>query len=163
MLTGAIDFGGFASGLGHLARPSLSQYQTEVKPKPKYQATLDLNEILDDEDEDEEQSIASHLEHIEQNINNITELVLQFQIIIEEDILNERTLNLASDNFLMEFLDMHFQMFKLYKDSNTKTQMLHLHVLNSVTRLYELEPEMIQKAHVDVLIPLCMEKMKNHI
>jgi len=36
--------------------------------------------------------------------------------------------------------------------------MLHLHVLNSVTRLYELEPEMIQQAHVDVLIPLCMEK-----
>ena len=106
MLTGAIDFGGFASGLSQLSRPGLSQYQTEVKPKPKYQATLDLNEILDDEDE--EQSIASHLEHIEQNINNITELVLQFQIIIEEDILNERTLNLASDNFLMEFLDKHF-------------------------------------------------------
>lgn len=49
-------------------------------------------------------------------------------------------------------------MFKLYKESNTKTQMLHLHVLNSVTRLYELEPEMIQQSHVDVLIPLCLDK-----
>ena len=49
-------------------------------------------------------------------------------------------------------------MFKLYQESNTKTQMLHLHVLNSLTRLYELEPEMIQQSHVNVLIPLCMEK-----
>jgi len=110
MLTGAIDFGGFGSGISlnnsQLSRPGQSQYHTEVQQKPKYQATLDLNEILDDEDE--EQSIASHLEHIEQNINNITELVLQFQIIIEEDILNERTLNLTSDNFLTEFLDIHF-------------------------------------------------------
>jgi len=36
--------------------------------------------------------------------------------------------------------------------------MLHLHVLNSLTRLYELEPEMIQQSHVNVLTPLCMEK-----
>ena len=36
--------------------------------------------------------------------------------------------------------------------------MLHLHVLNSVTRLYELEPEMIQQSHVDVLVPLCLDK-----
>lgn len=107
MLTGTIDFGGFSNSINQLGSlTGQTQSLKDVKQKPKYQASLDLNEILDDEDE--EQSISSHLEQIEQNINNITELVLQFQIIIEEDILNERTLSLASDNFLMEFLDIHF-------------------------------------------------------
>jgi hypothetical protein len=87
MLTGAIDFGGFSSSISQLGSlTGHTQLLKDVKHKPKYQASSDLNEILDDEDED--QSISSHLEHIEQNINNITELVLQFQIIIEEDILN---------------------------------------------------------------------------
>jgi hypothetical protein len=98
------------------------------------------------------------LEQIEENINNITELILQFQIIIEEDILNKKTLSLASDLFLKQFLDTHFKMFKVYNEQNTKTQMLHLHVLNSITRLYELENEMILQEHVDVLIPTCLVK-----
>jgi hypothetical protein len=77
MLTGAIDFGGFGSSISQLGSVTgPTQTLHEPKPKLKYQASLDLNEILDDEDE--EQSISSHLEHIEQNINNITELVLQF-------------------------------------------------------------------------------------
>ena len=49
-------------------------------------------------------------------------------------------------------------MFKVYNEQNTKTQMLHLHVLNSITRLYELEQEMILQEHVDVLIPICLVK-----
>ena len=64
MLTGAIDFGGFGSSinkLGSVTGPP--QSRQDPKPAHKYQAALDLNEILDDEDE--EQSISSHLEHIE--------------------------------------------------------------------------------------------------
>ena len=114
-----------------------------------------MKEIID---EDEQQSISNNLEQIEENINNITELILQFQIIIEEDIINEKTLSLTSDQFLLQFLDAHFKMFQIYNEPNTKTQMLHLHVLNSITRLYELEPEIITSAHISALIPLCMTK-----
>jgi len=63
MLTGAIDFGGFGKNISQLGSLSgHAQFLKEVQQKPKYQATPDLNEILDDEDE--EQSISSHLEHI---------------------------------------------------------------------------------------------------
>lgn len=53
MLTGAIDFGGFSNSINRLGSlTGQTQFSKEANQKPKYEASLDLNEILDDENEE---------------------------------------------------------------------------------------------------------------